>query len=167
MSTNADLVYSSKLPVFNHCGHNRLPALTGGWNSSSGLNATNTTDGLYNVLCAHCLPGYSEVNGVCVECGSINWPLLLSALILLVVCVYAIHRLPHDEEGSGLLTSLSYFLQLSLIFLASQWMPPMLGLVNLSLLAVHRPYGAEVDADGGSTGSVATCVLPLDAYGRS
>ena len=83
-----------------------------------------------------------------------------------VAVVYGLHRFPHDSTGSGVLTIGSYFLQLSLIFLASQWMPPMLGVVNLSLLASHRPYGAQVGGEGGGDVSplLASCVLPLDDY---
>ena len=147
--TAAELIHDSQLPVLNWCGRNRLPALEAATtdspasSSASAVHSSSSGGSSHNVLCAFCLPEYSEVNGVCVHCPATNGPLLLASLLLLLVVVYLVHRFPHDSTGSGMLTIGSYFVQLSLTFLASQWMPPMLGVVNLSLLASHRPYGAH------------------------
>ena len=175
VDTAADVLVLSQLPVLNWCGRNRLPALSveaGAFNASATSDAvfvsTSAAASVPNVLCAFCLPQHTEVNGVCVHCPETNGLLLFSSVLLLLAVVYLLHRFPHDSTGSGVLTIGSYFVQLSLTFLASQWMPPMLGVVNLSLLASHRPYGAMVDGeDGGDVDPlVASCVLPLDDYGR-
>ena len=169
------LIDASQLRVINCCGRGRWPAYV---NTSALLHfndsqlALSMPDGILdsdgvNVLCAHCLPGYSTVNGRCVHCPSVRWGALSGVLLLAVLLVYAVHRLPHDWTGSATLSIVAYFVQLSAMFKASDLLPQLLALVNMDLLGGQAVGGSQsYDEDGGGALSLAICVVPLDDVGR-
>ena len=176
------LIAASQLRVLNCCGRGRWPAhvntstflsLNASGQSSALLllpDALLDTDGV-NVLCAHCLPGHSSVNGRCVECSSVQWGALCGVLLLAVLLVYAVHRLPHDWTGSATLSIVAYFVQLSAMYKASDLLPQLAALVNLQLLGGYTSSsqssagaGSDGDDDGGS--AIAVCVAPLDDVER-
>ena len=167
------LIAASQLRVLNCCGPGRWPAhvnissfLPLDINFTSALSLPDAildTDGV-NVLCAHCLPGHSAINGRCVECPSVQWGALSGVLLLAVLLVYAVHRLPHDWTGSATLSIVAYFVQLSAMYKASDLLPQLFALVNFQLLggytASSQPSTAADADDGGS--ALAMCVMPLD-----
>ena len=159
VSTSPDIIPTSELPVMNWCGVNRMSAY------DPNAPALAHTGG-HNVLCAACKEGYTQVNGVCEACEAIAWGGLLGGVCVSLLLVYALHRLPHDFSGSGRLMIVAYFAQLALLFLASQWMPPIMGVINVSLLASHHPYGTNTDGwNDDDHLRVAGCIAPLSDYG--
>ena len=150
------------LRINNHCGGGRYPAY-----SSQGLLDLPGSDGL-NLLCAACLPGYSEVNGRCIECDEVRWLPLTGLLLLSMVLVYLIHRLPHDWTGSASLSVMSYFVQQSCLFLASESMPQILSLLNVNLLGDSSNQQKGSSSDSFTTGAVyvGVCIAPLTDVGR-
>ena len=113
---------------------------------------------------ALCLPGYSSVNGRCLPCPSINYGALIGVLSVAFLLVFAVHRLQYDWTGAATLFVVANFLQLSVLFLASESLPQLLSLVNFNLLGDHISHGRETgEADGGSGDYSApgVCVMPL------
>ena len=174
----SQLISASQLRVLNCCDAGRWPAYvnTSFFVSANDSNQTSTpqqlpdgivdSDGV-NVLCAHCLPGYSSVNGRCVECSSVQWGALFGLLLLALLLVYAVHRLPHDWTGSATLSIVSYFVQLSAIYKASDLLPQLSALVNFQLLGGFTSSSQSAVSAGANGGSVlAVCVAPLDDVGR-
>ena len=151
-----ELIERSSLEVWNCCGEGRFPASSTSTSSAPQLN----------LLCADCLPGYSVVSGRCIPCAEVQWGPLIGKLLLAFILTYAVHRLPHDWSGSAAFTSGSYFIQLTLLFLASGALPPALTVFNLSLIGDHRTRGfAPVSGDGGGS-YMGGCTLPAGDYGR-
>ena len=164
--SSAQYISKSQLPVLNQCAQGRWPAVTSDGSAYGGDERLSSTDGV-NVLCASCLPKYSQVNGRCIPCSSTNYGALLLVVLLALFLVYLIHRLPHDFSGSATLLIGSNFLQLSSLFLASESVPQIISLVNVNLLGDHSSRGQQ--ADGGSAGGagyVGYCVVPLTDEGR-
>ena len=162
VATSAQVVGSSRLPVYNSCGMNRLPAYS---RDDPDLAAT---DGC-NVLCAQCVSGYSEVSGRCIACASTQWGALLALLLVLLLLVYALHRVPHDFTGSATWMIGTYFLQESTLFFAGSWMPLVPGLVQLQLFKDPESYwnaAVERSSDSSSLWYAAVCVVPLSDYGK-
>ena len=161
-------IESSGLEVVNCCGDGRWPAFTERWENSSFADASalRTSHG-HNVLCAACLPGHSSVNGRCIPCESTHYGALVGMLLLAFILIYLVHRLPHDWTGSATLLITTYFLQQSVLFLASESMPQMLSLVNVDLLGDHASSRGS-DASSGASVDVYTgvCIVPLDDTGR-
>ena len=118
----APTIARSGLPVINCCGEGRYPA----YSASSSSPA-------FNVLCAQCLPGYSQVAGRCIPCSSIDVGALLGVLLLAFALLYCVHRMPHDWSGSATFLLLSTFLQLSALLLQSQSLPHLASLLNVAL----------------------------------
>ena len=88
-------------------------------------------------------------------------------LLLAFVLVYLVHRLPHDWTGSATLLISTYFLQQSVLFLASESMPQVLSLVNVNVLGDHVSHGNDASSDDGGVGAYAgVCIVPLDDTGR-
>ena len=160
------VISSSGLPVINCCAGGRYPAFVGNVSTGDG-SALQDTRG-HNVLCATCLPGHSSVNGRCIPCTAPQSGAIISVCLLAFVLVWLLFRLPHDWTGSATLLISSYFLQQSMLFLASESMPPMLSLLNISLLGDHISRGREAAGGGGdlNDGYAGTCMLPLDDAGR-
>ena len=160
----------SQLHVSNCCDDGRWPAYLDNEQLYAHLSAAMQRDHGHNVLCAQCLPHYSQVNGRCIACSATNWPALLGLLALALLAVYLIHRLPHDWTGSATLLITSNFLQLSTLFLQSESMPQLLSLLNLNLLGDHVAKGqslAQFDDKGAGYASYAgSCIVPLDDSGR-
>ena len=107
--------------VINCCGANRRPAVD--------------SDGVINVLCSACMDGYREVQGECIACESVQWGQVLGLLLAAFLFVYALHRFSHDAGGSATQPILAYFVQMSLLFLASDSLPA------AAQPTQHRPYG--------------------------
>ena len=163
-SAQRQLVAISQLHVSNCCDDGRWPAYLDNEQLYAHLSAAMQRDHGHNVLCAQCLPHYSQVNGRCIACSATNWPALLGLLALALLAVYLIHRLPHDWTGSATLLITSNFLQLSTLFLASSSMPQLLSLFSVNLLGSHtaKGQGTATPADGG----VSVCVVPLSDSDR-
>ena len=171
------LISVSQLRVVNCCGTGRWPAyvnvssflLPNVSSPASSLPADLLDNNGVNVLCAHCLPGHSSVNGRCVACSSVQWGALCGVLLLALLLVYAVHRLPHDWTGSASLAIVAYFVQLSAMFKASSVLPQLFALVNLQLLGGHTisQSAAATTSDNTLTDAVeSVCIAPLDDVGR-
>ena len=169
------LVPATSVVVNNHCAAGRYPAY-----SALGVSNLADDDGL-NLLCAHCLPGHSQVNGRCIPCSEVNWPALLGVLVLATALVYCVHRFPHDWTGSATLTIVSYFLQQSMVLVSSESVPQLLSLLSVDLLgdsttnmkgqAVMAAQGdvSSFDRDNADVGHdlyVGVCVVPLTDVDR-
>ena len=110
-------ITASQLRVVNCCGAGRWPAYI---NTSAFLPRNSTgvlpvtpgllpdgivdTDGV-NVLCAHCLPGHSNINGRCVACSSVRWARcvvcccsLCCSCTLCIVCRTTGRARPHSPS---------------------------------------------------------------------
>ena len=138
-SSGAQRVGSTGPAVINCCGANRRPAVD--------------SDGVINVLCATCKDGYREIQGECIVCDSVQWGQLIGLLLAAFLFVYVLHRMSHGAGGSATQPILAYFVQMSLLFLASDSLPLLLSLVNIDLVG-----------DGTGTGrntALRTCVVPL------
>ena len=120
---------SSAILVHNRCAEGRYPAYTPDW-QQLGIDALRPTAGV-NLLCALCLPGYSQIDGVCVRCESVNGGLMLVLLVMITVLVLSLHRWPHNKEGKATLTVVGYFLQQSALFLAPSFY--LMALLNLDV----------------------------------
>ena len=134
----------SGVSVANCCGQNRRPAVD--------------ALGVVNALCAQCEDGYTEMQGQCVECRSTRWDRLLGILLLLFLLVYLLHRVSRRWATSARLTIFFYSLQMSILFLSSEPMPYILGLLNVDLL------GEPSSSSAGLLSSA--CVLPIGDYGK-
>ena len=143
-SAAAPTIARSHLPVVNCCAQGRFPAYVD-CPSCAGLASLELSGG-YNVLCAECLPGHTQVNGSCVHCPSTDVGLLLAVLLLSLLAVYCIHRLPHDWTGSATLLVSSNLLQLSALFLAAESLPHLASILNVSL----------------SNSIAGVCIAPMD-----
>ena len=110
----------SGISVANCCGENRRPAID--------------ELGVVNPLCAQCQDGYTEMQGQCVECRHTRWDRLMSILLLLFLLVYLLHRVSRRWATSAKLTIFFYSSQMSLLFLSSEPMPYIFGLLNIDLL---------------------------------
>ena len=160
-STAPQLIARSQLAVVNCCAEGRYPAYDPD-------NPDLADTGGENVLCARCLPGYATSNGRCIQCASVHWAPLVGKTLVALVLIYLLHRLPHDWSGSASVAISTYFLQLSMLFLASEALPPVLTLINLSVAGDHLVRGSNVVA-GVSSGSglfVGGCTVPLSDYER-
>ena len=135
----------SGLPVVNCCGGGRMAAFTANAPAYSGVEALELSGG-HNVLCAVCLQGYSQINGSCQPCSSVDVALLLAVLLLSWLLVYCVHRLPHDWSGSATLLVSSNFLQLSALYLATESLPHLASLLNVTL----------------SNSFAGVCIAPMD-----
>ena len=155
----APLITRSQLPVINCCTAGRYPAYDP---YNLDLSATNGM----NVLCATCLPGHALVNDRCIPCAAVHWGPLTAKLLLALLLVFALHRLPHDWSGSASITIGSYFLQVSLLFLGSEALPPVLTLINLSLVGDHHSRGVDRSGSSGGAFYAGACTVPLSDYGR-
>ena len=129
--------------VINCCGANRRPAVDG--------------DGVINVLCAACMEGYREIQSECIACEEVRWGQVVGLLLAALLFVYALHRFSHDAGGSATQPILAYFVQMSLLFLASDSLPSLLSLVNIDLVG---------DGSGGGNSVLRTCVAPLSDEGK-
>ena len=113
---HAQRMAGSGVLVHNRCAEGRYPAYMADW-EELGLEVLRPTAGV-NVLCALCLPGYSQLDGVCVRCESVNGRLLFALLLALFALVLTLHRWPHNRKGKATLTVVGYFLQQSALFLS-------------------------------------------------
>jgi hypothetical protein len=95
--------------VINCCGLNRRPAVDAAGN--------------VNVLCAACIDGYSIVQGECIPCSSVQVGPLLALLPAAFCLLYVLLRLFNDASGSALLPILTYFVQMSTLFLGQDALP--------------------------------------------
>ena len=134
----------SGISVANCCGDNRMPAID--------------EAGAINPLCAQCLDGYTEMQGQCVECRATRWDRLLGVLALLFLLVYLLHRLS-QRSSSAQLPIFFYAAQMSLLFLASEPVPYVFGLLSIDLLG--NPSSSS------STDLLpSACFLPIGDYGK-
>ena len=134
----------SGVSVANCCGQNRRPAVD--------------ALGVVNALCAQCEDGYTEMQGQCVECRSTRWDRLLGILLLLFLLVYLLHRLS-QRSPSAQLSIFFYSSQMSLLFLSSEPIPYVFGLLNMDLLG-NPATSSSVDIFPSG------CVLPVNDYGK-
>ena len=102
-----------------------------------------------NLLCAQCEDDYTVVKGDCIYCPSPSYGGLVIVLLTAFVFVYALHRVTLQLSNSATLSVMVYFVQMSALFLPSDAVLPLLGLLSVSLV------------DGG----LKTCLIPLDDYG--
>ena len=134
---HAWVIERSGLQVVNDCAPGRYPGYTEHWRATSALQPTEGV----NVLCALCLPGYTQVNGHCIECASTQWGPLFLLLLVTLSLVYLVHRLPHDWSGGATMTITAYFLQQCDLFLSydhfSVFNMDVLGLQHRSLQQGH------------------------------
>ena len=161
LATEPMRLAGSGLPVWNCCREGRLPAF------DSTNDDLRSTLGV-NVLCAHCQSGYSLINGRCIECSSVQWLPLLAVLGLYLGLIYLLHRVPHNWSGSAQLSICMYFLQVAIVFIASDALPQLLTVTSLSILGDHVVRGLQSTAASGSSEGmyIGYCVVPLDAVGR-
>ena len=135
----------SGLPVLNRCGPGRLPAEI-------------------NLLCAACLPGYTEWNGKCLQCSGVD-VLGLSALCLLsLLLLYGLHRLPSSVESSWL-SMLIFYLQLALLFATHDTVPQWLSVLNVDLLGDFHTPSKDATLDSDDSGA-AWCIAQLSAWDK-
>ena len=133
----------SSLSVLNCCSGGRFAAFVADASEYVGVESLEASGG-YNVLCAACLPGWTSVSGRCIPCASTNGFALSAFLLLSFLLVYAVHRLPHDWSGRASWTISVNFLQLSVLLLASESMPQLFSLINVSLLGDQpTPFAAQ------------------------
>ena len=169
-SPHSQRIDASGLLVYNYCGDNRQPAASyvdseadAAWDEELGWDEDSGEQ--LNVLCSACLSGFTEVQGVCIPCSSVQWGHLVLFFLLLFLFVYACHRLwSVGLASSGRLGILVYFVQMSLLFLANE-VPPVL-----------LPSIANIDLSGGTSSinnrngvallSLSVCVVPLSDYGK-
>ena len=130
--------------VINCCGVNRQPAVDAAGN--------------VNVLCAACVEGYSVVQAECIACSSVQVAPLLALLLAAFLLTYVLHRLFNDASGRATLPILTYFVQMSTLFLGQDALPALLGLASLDLVA-------EGGAGGGSD-ALRSCMVPLSDGGK-
>ena len=149
--TEPQRVSVSRLAVRNCCAAGRLPA----YDPSNPL--LKDTDGA-NILCALCLPDYTEINGKCISCPSIQWLPVVATISVLLVAIFALHRLPSDWGGSASLSIVTFFLQLALLFLSAETMPQILSVVNLEL------FGDHVSSRGRQSGSASDPSSQVDRF---
>ena len=116
------VVRLSGLTVQNFCDEGRWPAFMSDPSAYADVPSLVATDG-HNVLCALCLPGYSQVNGRCIPCESTHVGALLGVVLLALLLVYLVHRLPHDWTGSATVAIVSNFIQMSTLFIAGDGHP--------------------------------------------
>ena len=130
------------LRVINCCSAHRLPASE-------------------NPLCGQCEDGYSEWNGACALCdwSHVSVGLVVGAVLLAVMAVWALHRLPNDRH-SGTVGILLYFTQTTLLFCSNQQLSQLLGVVNFDPFSDGRGRGAASDDQSGH------CFLPLSPLGK-
>ena len=144
VASSAQTALWSGVSLVNCCGENRRPAVDEGGN--------------VNALCADCEDGFVEVRGQCVQCGAPRYDRLLALVMLMWLLVYVLHRLSHRWAVSAQLTIFFYSSQMALLFLASEPMPYVVGVVNIDLLG---------DPSSSSAGLLTgACVLPVNAYGK-
>ena len=139
----------SALQVVNQCARGRYPAFDSAWQAEDVLQGT---DGV-NVLCAHCLPGHTQVNGHCIPCASVHWGRLLALLLACLLAVYALHRMPHDWSGGAKLTITAYFLQQCGLFVNYR----QLSLVNLDVLGLQTQGRLDYEQ------VQEWCIVPLES----
>jgi hypothetical protein len=157
----SERIPTSPLRVVNCCGDGRWPAALQDRQRYEREPELLLTDG-HNVLCALCLPGYSVVNGRCIDCPRVAWAPLTGLLLLALLLVYVVHRLPSDLTGAATVLVLSYFLQQASLFLSTENLPQLLSLLQVSLLGDHLQQGAG----SGAVGAVSVCIVPLTDSGR-
>ena len=64
-------------------------------------------------------------------------------MLLAFMLIYALHRAFHDWSGSATFSIIAYFLQCSMLFLASESLPQILSLINLDLIGDHVSRGSQ------------------------
>ena len=130
------------------------------------------------------LPDYTQITGRCIYCPHTNVGRLIGVVLLAFMLVYIVHRLPHDWSGSATSLIMAYFIQQSVVFLASESLPQILALLNVNLLGDHTSRGNDYtsinsnsnsgdngDGDSSNGNDVSSfysgfCIVPLSDYGR-
>ena len=161
------VIRSSQLPVLNCCGAGRRPAYVPDDQALAG------TEGV-NVLCAVCQDGHAEVNGRCVWCPGTRWGAMLPLLLVVLAITFLLHRLPHNQNTSALMTVGAYFVQQSALMLAALPIPQLFSLFNFNVLGDHNRYNAvPTNPQSGSMAnatladsSSVTCIVPLSDTGK-
>ena len=149
------------LLVYNACGAGRWPAYSANASVYAGVAELEATSG-HNVLCALCLPGYSEVSGHCIECAEAHPGVITVTALLAVLLVWVVHRLPHDWQGSATLLIVSYFVQQWALFLSEQNLPQLLSMLNFDLAGSWRSGGGSGGSPAGMGQTwTAYCAMPL------
>ena len=102
------------------------------------------------------------MQGQCVECRATRWDRLVGVLALLFLLVYLMHRLS-QRSSSAQLPILFYAARMSLLFLASEPVPYVLGLLSIDLLG--NPSSSP--SSSSSTDLLpSACFLPIGDYGK-
>ena len=135
--------------VINCCGPHRRPPVT--------------EDGSVNVLCAQCVDGYTVVHSECIPCSSVHWGRLIGLLLLAVLLLYLLHRLFHDVSGSATMPILTYFVQMSSLFLTQDALLVILNVASVDLVADGLPGGGASNA---GSDVLRACIVPFSDVGK-